>query len=165
MRPKQAWIEDTHAFRASTGDTVVVPTMTPVKEWTTAQHFAVWIGVFTTVTGLIGFAMNPDFAVGDDATAETFIVDWNGWHALAALLVGIPGLAIAWFPSLAIPYLAYRAVTDAGVAIWAALDDHPLGVLYLPTSSDAIVHAVIAAVAALGILLAGRAARQPARPA
>jgi hypothetical protein len=136
-----------------------MPSMTPPREWTVAQHFAIWIGLFTVVTGLIGFAINPDFAVGDDATAESFIVDWNGWHAVAALLVGIPGLAIAWLPRLAVPYLAYRAVTDAGVGLWAALDDRPLGVLYLPTSGDAILHATIAAVATLGIVLAARAGR------
>jgi hypothetical protein len=137
-----------------------MPAMIPMREWTVAQHFAVWIGLFTVVTGLVGMAINPDFAVGDDATAEAFIVDWNGWHAVAALLVGLPGLAIAWLPNLAIPYLAYRAITDAGVALWAALDDQPLGVLYLPTSSDAILHASIATVAALGIVFAVRQARQ-----
>jgi Domain of unknown function (DUF4383) len=135
-----------------------MPAMTPMRDWTVAQHFAIWVAVFTVVTGLIGLAINPSFATGDDATAETFIVDWNGWHALAALLVGVPGLAIAWYPGLAIPYLAYRAITDAGVALWAALDDRPLGVLYLPTSGDAIVHLVIAAISALGIVLGMRAA-------
>ena len=137
--------------------------MTPMRDWTVAQHFAIWIAMFTIVTGLIGFAINPSFATGDDATAETFIVDWNGWHALAALLVGVPGLAVAWYPGLAIPYLAYRAITDAGVALWAALDDRPLGVLYLPTSGDAIVHLVIAG--ALGARdRAGVARRQGEHP-
>lgn len=135
--------------------------MTPMRNWTVAQHFAVWIGLFTTVTGLIGLAINPDFAVGDDATAETFIADWNGWHAVAAILVGVPGLAIAWLPGLAVPYLAYRAVTDGAVAVWAALDDRPLGVLYLPTNGDAIVHAVLAAVSTLGIVLALRRGSTP----
>ena len=142
-----------------------MPAMTPMREWTVAQHFAIWIGLFTTVTGLIGMAINPDFAVGDDATAEAFIVDWNGWHAVAAILVGVPGLAIAWLPNLAIPYLAYRAVTDGAVAVWAAFDDRPLGVLYLPTSGDAILHASLAAVAALGIVLAVRHSRQTPRVA
>ena len=142
-----------------------MPAMTPPREWTVAQRFSIGIGLFTVATGLIGFAINPDFAVGDDATAETFIVDWNGWHAVAALLVGIPGLAIAWLPGLAIPYLAYRAVTDAGVALWVALDDHPLGVLYLPTSGDAIVHLVIALVSALGIVLAVRVLGRRVEPA
>ena len=133
-----------------------MPAMTPMRDWTVAQHFAIWLGLFTTVSGLIGMAINPDFAIGDDATAESFIVDWNGWHAVAAILVGVPGIAMAWFPGLAVPYLAYRAVTDAGVAVWAAVDDRPLGVLYLPTSGDAILHAVFAGVAALGILLESR---------
>ncbi len=142
-----------------------MPAMTPMRDWTIAQHFAVWIAAFTTVTGLIGLAINPDFAVGDDATAESFIVDWNGWHALAALLVGLPGLAIAWLPALAVPYLAYRAITDAAVAVWAALDDRPLGVLYLPTSGDAIVHATLAGLATLGILLAARGVGRAAEAA
>jgi hypothetical protein len=133
-----------------------MPAMTPIREWTVAQHFAIWIGLYTAVVGLIGLAINPDFAVGDDATAEAFIVDWNGWHALAALSVGLPGLAIAWFGGLAVPYLLYRAVTDAAVAVWILLDDHPLGVLFLPTSDDAILHAALAAIATLGIVLARR---------
>jgi hypothetical protein len=138
-----------------------MPAMTPIREWTVAQHFAIWIALYTVVVGLIGFAINPDFAVGDDATAEAFIVDWNGWHAVAALLVGLPGLAIAWFGELAVPYLIYRAVTDAGAGLWAALDDNPLVVLYLPTTSDAIFHFALAAVAALGVVLALRGSRRP----
>jgi Domain of unknown function (DUF4383) len=140
-----------------------MPTMTAPREWTVATHFAVWIGLATVVSGIVGLAINPDFAVGDDATAESFIgVDWNGWHGVAAILVGVPGLVVAWYPSLAIPYLAYRAVTDAAVGLWAALDDRPLGVLFLPTSGDAIFHAAVAAVAALGILLGARSPRRPA---
>jgi hypothetical protein len=140
--------------------------MTAPRDWTVAQHFAIWIGLFTTVSGIIGMAINPDFAVGDDATAETFIgIDWNGWHAVAALLVGIPGLAIAWLPGLAVPYLAYRAITDAGAGLWAALDDRPFGVLYLPTTGDAIGHAVIAAIATLGIVLGVRGSRSTAEAA
>jgi Domain of unknown function (DUF4383) len=142
-----------------------MPAMTPMRNWTVAQHFAIWIALFTTVTGLIGLAINPDFAVGDDATAKTFIVDWNGWHALAALLVGIPGLAIAWLPNLAIPYLAYRAITDAAVALWIAFDDRPLGVLYLPTGGDGIVHLTLAALAALGIVLSVASSRGTTRVA
>ena len=79
-------------------------------------------------------------------------VDWNGWHGVAAILVGVPGLAIAWLPELAIPYLAYRAITDAAVGLWAFLDDRPLGVLFLPTIGDAILHIAVAAVATLGIV-------------
>lgn len=97
-----------------------------MRSWTIAQHFAFWIALFTVVTGLVGLIINPDFAVGDDATAESFIgVDWNGWHGVAALAVGLPGLAIAAYPQYAVPYLVYRAVTDAPVGVWAALDDRP----------------------------------------
>ena len=144
------------------------PRITPPnpREWTVAQHFAIWIAVYTVAVGLVGFAINPDFAVGDDATAESFMgVDWNGWHAVSALLVGLPGLAIAWFGNLAVPYLVYRAVTDAGAGLWAALDDHPLGVLYLPTTGDAILHVALAAVATLGVVLAVRTSGRPPAPA
>ncbi len=134
--------------------------MTAPGDWTVAQKFAIGLGVFTTLFGLVGLAANPDFAVGDDATADSILgVDWNGWHGVAAILVGAPGLAIAWLPALAIPYLAYRALTDAAVGLWAFLDDRPLGVLFLPTNGDAILHIAVAAVATLGIVLASRGAR------
>ena len=81
----------------------------------------------------------------------------DGSNAFASC---IPGLAIAWLPALAIPYLAYRAVTDAAVALWAAVDDRPLGVLYLPTNGDAIVHITLAAASALGIVLSVAASRR-----
>lgn len=140
---------------------------TAPRDWTIAQHFAIWLGLAAVVLGVIGLAINPDFTVGDDATAESFAgVDWNGWHGVAAILVGLPGLAIAWFPQFAIPYLVYRAVTDAAVSVWVALDDRPLGVLFLPTNGDLVFHVIVAALAALGVVLArrGRAA-PPVQPA
>ena len=143
-----------------------MPSMTAPRDWTVAQHFAIWIGLITTLSGLVGLAINPDFAVGDDATAESFIgVDWNGWHGVAAILVGVPGLAVAWYPGLAILYLVYRAATDAAVGLWAALDDRPLGVLFLPTNGDAVFHVAVAGAAALGIVLGMRGSGRTARPA
>ena len=143
-----------------------MPSMTAPRDWSVAQHFAIWIGVASIVTGVVGLAINPDFAVGDDATAESFIgVDWNGWHGVAAILVGVPGLAAAWYPGVAVLYLVYRAVTDAAVGLWAALDDRPLGVLFLPTSGDAVFHVAVAAVAALGIVLGRRGPSRPVQPA
>jgi hypothetical protein len=143
-----------------------MPSMTAARDWSVPQHFAIWIGVFTIVSGIVGLAINPDFAVGDDATAESFIgVDWNGWHGVAALLVGLPGVAVAWFPRFAVLYLAYRAITDTAVGIWAALDDRPLGVLFLPTSGDAIFHVAVAGIAALGIVVARRGPGRPVQPA
>lgn len=140
--------------------------MTAPSDWTVAQHFAIWIGLATILLGLAGLAINPDFAVGDDATAESFVgVDWNGWHGVAAILVGLPGLAVAWYPRLAILYLVYRATTDVAVALWAALDDRPLGVLFLPTNGDVVFHVAIAGVAALGIVLGMRGSGRTARAA
>ena len=133
--------------------------ITSPRDWSVAAHFSIWLGLITVFMGVVGLAINPDFAVGDDATAESLMgVDWNGWHGVAALLVGLPGLAPALrgYERLAVPYLIYRAVTDAGVALWAALDDRPLGVLYLPTSGDVVFHLIVAAVAALGVALGVR---------
>lgn len=136
-----------------------------IRGWTVAQRFAIGVAAFTVITGTVGLILNPDFSVGDDATAEVFIVDWNGWHAVAALAVGLPGLAVAWLPHLAVPYLLYRVVVDAGTGIWAALDDRPLGLLYLPTASDAILHMVIAAVCLVGVMAARLTARPTVRQA
>lgn len=131
-----------------------MPSITPPRDWTVAQHFAIWLGVFAVLIGLVGLALNPDFSVGDDASVESFIgLDWNGWHGLAAILVGVPGLTTAWYPGFAIPYLVLRAAGDAALGLWAAVDDRPLGVLFLPTTGDAVWHVAIAVVATLGIVL------------
>lgn len=109
---------------------------TAPRDWTIAQHFAIWLGLVSVVLGLVGLAINPDFAVGDDATAEAFAgFDWNGWHGVAAILVGLPGVATAWLPRFAIAYLIYRAVTDAAVGLWVALDDRPLGSSSFPPTA------------------------------
>jgi len=58
------------------------------------------IAVLTwSVPGLI---INPDFAIGDSATAERVLgVDMNGWHAVSGFLIAIPALLAAARPYLA----------------------------------------------------------------
>ena len=138
---------------------------TTARDWTIAQQFAVALGVVTVVLGVIGLAINPDFSVGDDATAEAFAgVDWNGWHGVAAISVGLPGIAVAWLPKWAVPYLVYRAVADAAVSAWVVFDDRPLGLLFLPTNGDLVFHLIVTGVATFGALLGVRAAGGSGRP-
>ena len=78
----------------------------------TADTFAVqrpftpvqWATVIGSLVVLLwsipGLIVNPDFAIGDDATSEVVLgVDMNGWHAVSGFLIAIPGLLVASRPT------------------------------------------------------------------
>lgn len=106
-----------------------------------------------------GIIVNPDFAVGDDATAERVLGgDMNGWHALSGFLVAIPAivLALRW-PGLTPLYLVLGAAGLIATGVWALLSTEVAGGLfYFPNNEvDAALH-----FATSGIWLAGVAARR-----
>ena len=63
---------------------------------TLAQIYALALGAVLVLVGILGFLVEPSFAVGDDAQRGTLIAfDINGWHNVVHLLSGIVGLAMA----------------------------------------------------------------------
>jgi len=63
---------------------------------TLAQVWALTLGAVLVLVGLVGFLVEPSFAVGDSAERGTLILfDINGWHNVVHLLSGIVGLAMA----------------------------------------------------------------------
>src|SRR5204862_7588017 len=63
---------------------------------TLAQIWALTLGGVLVLVGLVGFLVEPSFAVGDSAQRGTLILfDVNGWHNVVHLLSGIVGLAMA----------------------------------------------------------------------
>lgn len=73
------------------------------------------------MNGIIGLVVNPDFGTGSGTSAEQFVVDWNGWHAVDTLLLVPIAFVAAVKPRWAVGFLAYNAVVNAGVAVWALL--------------------------------------------
>lgn len=121
---------------------LAVPSRAAQRRWALRSISPIWLGLITTLSGFVGLAINPDFAVETEPRRSPSSA------STGAILVGVPGLAIAQ-----VPYLVYRATTDAVVALWAVLDDRPLGLLFLPTKGGRRFHAVVAGVATLGIVV------------
>jgi hypothetical protein len=57
-----------------------------------------------------GLIINPDFAIGDDATSKLVLgVDMNGWHAVSGFLITVPAFLVARRPYLATVFCAASA--------------------------------------------------------
>jgi hypothetical protein len=114
---------------------------------TLAQRFSVGFGVFFAVTGVIGLIVHPDFGTGSALSSEQFLIDWNGWHAVATLALAATAFVAAARPLWATAFLAGNAVANGTTAIWALFDDTPLGVVDLPNvTTDVVLHLVVTAV-------------------
>lgn len=99
--------------------------MFPVQWAAIAGSLAVLVW---SVPGLI---VNPDFALGDEATSVRVLgVDRNGWHALSGFLVGVPGLFAALRASWSGFLVVKAAVALIATRVWALLDSQPVGGLF-----------------------------------
>ena len=97
--------------------------------------------LFWSVPGII---VNPDFSVGDSATAERVLgADMNGWHALSGFLVAVPALIVAFMrPYVTALYLVLGASGLIATGVWALLSNEVAGGLfYFPNNEvDAVLH-------------------------
>ena len=114
---------------------------------TLAQIWALTLGGVLVVVGLVGFIVEPSFAVGDNAQRGTLIFfDINGWHNVVHLLSGIVGLAMAGTAAKArlfsIGYgIVYVLVTILGFAV----GDGGLLLSIIPiNTADNVLHLVVA---------------------
>jgi Domain of unknown function (DUF4383) len=100
-----------------------------------------------------GLIVNPDFSIGDSATAVRVLgVDMNGWHAISGFLVAIPGLFAALRRSWSVAFVLAAAASLMATALWAVLDTHPAaGLFYFPNDdADALLHTATSAIFVLG---------------
>jgi Domain of unknown function (DUF4383) len=107
------------------------------------QWAAIAGGIAILVWSVPGLIVNPDFSIGDSATAERVLgVDMNGWHALSGFLVAIPGFVAARRADWAGLFNLAAAASLIATAIWALASSHVAGGLfYLPNGgADALLH-------------------------
>jgi hypothetical protein len=131
----------------------------PKSGWTFAQKGIVVLAAFQLLWALAGFVAEPSFHLGDDAPTERVLgVDFNGYHALAGLLLFGPAFVFALRPNWALFYAIYAAGALYATGIWAFFDEQPAWVFTFPNnSSDAIFHVatgtlfLIVAVVQLGL--------------
>ena len=74
-------------------------------EWTLAQKGIVVLAAIQLLWALAGFVAKPSFQLGDEAPTEQVLwVDFNGYHALAGLLLFGPAFYFARRPDWALYY-------------------------------------------------------------
>lgn len=123
---------------------------------TLAQVWALALGGVLVLVGLIGFLVEPSFAVGDSAQRGTLILfDINGWHNVVHLLSGIVGLAMAGTAAKARLFaIGYGAVYVLVTILGFVVGDGGLLLSIIPiNTADNILHLAVA-VTGIGIGLA-----------
>jgi uncharacterized membrane protein YjjB (DUF3815 family) len=124
-------------------------------EWTFAQKGIVVLAAVQLLWALAGFVAEPSFQLGDQAPTEQVLwVDFNGYHALAGLLLFGPAFYFARRSDWALYYAIYAAGALIVTGIWALFEQQPAWVFTFPNNvNDAIFHLVggafFAAVAAI----------------
>ncbi|EID14116.1 DUF4383 domain-containing protein [Mycolicibacterium phlei] len=117
-------------------------------KWSFAQIGLLVICVFHVIQAVIGFIVEPSFAVGPGApTAQVLGMDYNGWHAVAGLALFGPGLVFATRKSWAVLYLIAAGVGGALPGVWALFSHQVAYVFTFPNNiTDAVVHLVTGAI-------------------
>jgi hypothetical protein len=130
---------------------------------TLAQRASIALGAFFLFTGVVGLIVNPDFGTGSNTSADLWLVDWNGWHAVLTLALAATAFAAAARPLWATGFHAYNVVANGTTAVWALFDKTPLGVLDLPNvATDVALHLVVSTVSAVVLVIQLRRDRRPA---
>ena len=114
--------------------------------WPPARIFMAASAVFHTPVAVIGLAVDQTFPLGAEATAHAGsdhifgIFETNGWHSLAALLVGMVSLYFAMRPARARE--AAFAIGFGHVAVVLALTFWAPSTFWLMSNgADQVVHA------------------------
>jgi hypothetical protein len=136
-----------------------------MTDWTFAQKAIVVLAALQLLWALAGFIAEPSFHLGADAPTEKVLgVDFNGYHALAGLLLFAPAFYFARRPDWALFYAIYAAVALFITGIWALFDEQPAWVFTFPNNtSDAIFH--LATGALFAAVVAVQLSQNRARPA
>lgn len=123
----------------------------PRAQWTFAQKGIVILAALQLLWALAGFIAEPSFHLGADAPTERVLgVDFNGYHALAGLLLFGPAFYFALRPKWALYYAIYAAGALIVTGIWALFDSQPAWVFTFPNNySDAIFHLATGALFAI----------------
>ncbi|NLG56702.1 MAG: DUF4383 domain-containing protein, partial [Rhodococcus sp.] len=126
-----------------------------VRKWSFAQWGLGIISLLHVIQAIVGFILEPSFAVGPDAPTVVLLgMDYNGWHALAGLALFLPGLYCATRRPWAVAYLILAGIAGAAPGVWALFSQQVAYVFTFPNNTvDAIIHLVTGAVMILIALI------------
>lgn len=134
------------------------------EPWTFAQKAIVALAAVQLLWALAGFIAEPTFHLGEDAPTERVLgIDFNGYHALAGLLLFGPAFYFATRAGWALYYAIYAAGALIVSGVWALFSTQPAWVFtFLNNVADAIFHLATGALFAIvaGIQVAQDRAEQ-----
>lgn len=121
----------------------------PSEDWTPARIFLAVSAVYHLLLGLVGLAIDQTFPIGERAAARAGsehifgIFETNGWHSLAAVLLGAASLYLMMRP----PYQRAGALavgaSQAGVVVGLALFP-PSTFWFASNAADQVIHTTTA---------------------
>jgi len=130
-----------------------------MKGWNLLQKMNLVLGIIFLVHAVGGMVVNPDFAVGSDATSQAWLLmDWNGWHALSGILLWSTAIAVSFRRDLSRLFAFVVVGAQIPVIIWMLFDPRPLGLFVLPTTGDLLFHSSIVAAYAIALATSRRSA-------
>ena len=129
-------------------------------EWTPARVFLLITAIVHIPLGLVGFLYDRSFPLGAQATeaagsAQVFgILETNGWHTLAALIVGVVALHGTLNPSRARQTALILGVSHVGIFLSLVIWE-PSTFWLASNAADQFIHAFTA----IGGTISGLATR------
>lgn len=114
--------------------------------WSVAQVGLLAISLLEVAKATVALVAGAGFSAGHHAVVRVLWMDYNGWHAVAGLLLFGPGIVFALRRSWAIAYLLVASVLGVVPGVWALFTPHVLLLLMPHHVTSGVVHLVTAAV-------------------
>ncbi|MCU1644423.1 MAG: hypothetical protein JWN03_4698 [Nocardia sp.] len=113
-----------------------------VAQWSFLQWAVLVLGVVHIAWAIAGWIIQPSFALGENAPATPVLgMDYNGWHAVAGLLLFGPAVVAALHRHWAAWYCVIGGVGGGFViGFWALFADHVLVFSFPNHRMDATEH-------------------------
>ncbi|MEV5832615.1 DUF4383 domain-containing protein [Nocardia sp. NPDC052112] len=129
------------------GELSVVDRRIGGAQWSFLQWAVFVIGAIHIVWAIAGWFAEPSFELGEHAPATPVLgMDYNGWHAVAGLLLFGPAPIVATRKSWSAWYCMLAGVGGGFVVgVWALFSHHVLIFSFPSHITDAIEHMVTGA--------------------
>ncbi|WP_433677805.1 DUF4383 domain-containing protein [Nocardia sp. CA-119907] len=115
-----------------------------LAQWSFLQWAVFVLGAVHIVWAIAGWIAEPSFELGEHAAATPVLgMDYNGWHAVAGLLLFGPALIAATHKSWSAWYCVIAGLGGGfAVGVWALFSHHVLVFSFPNHVMDAIEHLV-----------------------
>ena len=135
-------------------------------DWSAARSFMAVSAGYHLLLGIVGLAIDRTFPVGaraaEHASSEHVfgIFETNGWHSVAALLIGLVSAYFAVRPERARPAALVLGISQLLVVISFSVSP-PSTFWFASNGADQVIHAITAAAGIGSALMTAPSRRSP----